>query len=143
MERKMSWYIQQLLRNSVEITSKSDINADDFNDLIIVNKKIEELHKDGIISDEEIALIKYIEDGKPIAHSKEGFGKNRISLSRDFVNLCGKVAFYAGGYFTDDGYVHYMKTKYNLDDEQVETMIEYMRSKYKNKLIRKQKKKHG
>lgn len=134
----MSWIIQSLLRNSVALKSASDINSDEFNDLMIVEQKINNLYKDGVISDEEMALIRYMEDGKPLVNSKEGFGKNRISLSKDFVNLCNKIAFYIGGYFTDEGYLIYMKTKYHLTEEQVNQMMNYMTSKYKNKLIRKQ-----
>jgi len=135
--KEMSWYTEYLLRNSLEIKSKSDIDADDFNDLLVLEGKIQELYSNGLISQEELRLIEYIEDGKPIVNSKEDFGKNRMSLARDINKLSDKIAFYIGGYFTDDGYVHYMKTKYNLQDGQVEKMIDYMKSKYKNKLIRK------
>lgn len=93
-----------------------------------------------IISRAEMDLIDYVADGKPMANSKENFGKNRISLAKDFSNLCRKIAFYVGGQFTDDGYVDYMKTKYKLTDEQVQKLYEYMNSKYKNKLMRKQNK---
>lgn len=134
----MSWIIQSLLRSSVELISQGDINNDEFNDLLIIEKKIENLYKDEIISEQEMLLLEYVKDGKPLANSKNDFGKNRISLSKDFVNLCNKIAFYVGGYFTDDGYVDYMKSKYKLSDKETEKMINYMKSKYKNKLIRKQ-----
>ena len=136
----MAWYISSLLKNRVEIRSASDIESDEFNDLIVIEKKIKELHQDGIISDQEMLLLKYVEDGKPLVNYKNGFGKNRISLARDFEKLCEKIAFYVGGYFTDDGYVDYMKTKYDLTDKDVDRMINYMKSRYKNKLLRKQKK---
>ncbi len=135
----MSWYIQTLLRNSLEIKSKSDIESDEYNDLIVIEKKYNDLYKLGIITNDDISLIEYMKDGKPLVNSKEGFGKNRMGVSKDFVNLCNKIAFYLGGYFTDDGYIHYMKTKYHLTDEQVGKMIDYMSSKYKNKIIRKTK----
>lgn len=136
----MSWYVEILLRNSLEIKSKADIESDEYNDLIFVEKRCEDLYNAKIITDSDLSLIRYMEDGKPLVKSKEDVGKNRISLAKDFVNLCNKIAFYLGGYFTDDGYVDYMKTKYRLTDEQVGKMLDYMKSKYKNKLIRKQKK---
>ncbi len=129
-----------MLKNSVEIRSKSDIESDDYNDLLVIEKKLEDLHTAGIVSDQELLLIKYVEDGKPMVNSKEDFGKNRISMANDFNNLCNKIAFYVGGYFTDEGYMDYMRTKYNLTEEEVQRGIDYMKSKYKNKLIRKQKK---
>lgn len=133
----MSWYIQQLLRNSIEIRTKADTESDEFNDLLVIETRIKSLRKDCVITDEELALIKYIEDGKPLVDSKSEFGKNRVSLSRDFVRLCDKLAFYIGGYFTEYGYVQYMKNKHNLTEHQVGLMINYMNGRYKNKLIRK------
>lgn len=133
----MSWYIQQLLRNSLEIRITADIESDQFNDLLVVEKHIDSLREDGIITEDELSLIKYIEDGKPFVNSKDDVGKNRVSLSKDFIRLCDKLAFYIGGYFTDYGYMEYMKSKYNLTDAQVGIMLEYMTSRYKNKLIRK------
>lgn len=134
----MSWIIQSLLRSSVELKSLSDINSDEFNDLMIIEKKINHLREDGLISGEEMSLLKYIEDGKPLVNSKEEFGKNRLSLAKDIEALCNKIAFYVGGYFTNDGYIHYMRNKYKLSNEETHRMIEYMKGKYKNKLIRKQ-----
>lgn len=136
----MSWIIQTLLRNSLEIRSKQDIESDEFNDLMIVESKIKSLCEDGIISDEEMELIRYIEDGKPLVGSKEVLGKNRIAIAKDIESLCNKIAFYLGGYFTDDGYIDYMQTKYELTEQQVGELVDYMRGKYKNKLIRKRRK---
>lgn len=135
----MSWLVQTLLRNSITIKGKHDIDSDEYNDLLVIESKVESLHADGLISEEEVRLIKYVEDGKPLVNSKDGYGKNRIAASKDFTDLCNKIAFYAGGYFTDDGYIHYMRNKYNLSESQGEEMLRYMKSKYKNKLIRKPK----
>ena len=133
------WYINFLLKNRLEIRTNGDIESDEFNDLVIIEKKIKSLYMADIISRAEMDLIDYVADGKPMANSKESFGKNRISLAKDFSSLCRKVAFYVGGQFTDDGYVDYMKTKYKLTEEQVQKLYDYMNSKYKNKLMRKYK----
>ncbi len=136
----MSWYVSSLLKNKLALRTESDFESDQYNDLLVIEKKIDELYKLGIISDEEIRLIEYISDGKPLVNSMSGYGKNRISSSRDVSRLCNKIAFFTGGYFTDDGYAEYMRRKYNLSDEQVVKMSQYMRSKFKHKLRRKTKK---
>lgn len=133
----MSWYVETLLRNSLEIRTRADIEADDYNDLLILESKIQSLHNEDIISDQEVLLIQYIEDGKPIINSKKDFGKNRLSLAKDINRLSDKLAFYLGGYFTDDGYINYMTIKYNLNEKQILKLESYMKSRYKNKLIRK------
>jgi hypothetical protein len=136
----VAWYIQILLRNKEEIRSRLDLESDEYNDLLVIEKKIEGLHNAGIISDKEMQLIEYIEDGKSLSNSKKKFGRNRISIARDFRHLCDKIAFYVGGQFTDEGYAEYMRTKYNLTEEQIDTLLDYMKSKYKNKLLKKAKK---
>jgi len=136
----VSWYVSSLLKNSLSIKTDSDFESDQYNDLLVIEKKIDELYKLGLISDDEIRLIEYISDGKPLVNSMDGFGKNRISSAIQFNKLCNKIAFFAGGYFTDDGYIEYMRRKYNLTDEQVNRMSQYMKSKFKHKLRRKTKK---
>jgi hypothetical protein len=140
MDTSVSWYTGFLLKNRLEIRTNGDIESDEFNDLIVIEKKIKSLYMADIISKEEMNLIDYVADGKPMANSKENYGKNRISLAKDFSSLCRKIAFYVGGQFTDDGYVDYMKNKHHLTEEQVQKLHDYMNSKYKNKLMRKQKK---
>lgn len=127
------------MKNKLTLKTESDFESDQYNDLLVIEKKIDELYNLGLISDDEISLIEYISDGKPLVKSMDGFGKNRISLGRDVLKLCNKIAFFAGGYFTDDGYIEYMRKKYNLTEEQVNKMSQYMKSKFKHKLRRKTK----
>jgi hypothetical protein len=136
----VSWYVQNLLKNKLALRTDSDFESDQYNDLLVIEKKINELYNLGLISDAEINLIEYISDGKPLVDSMNGLGKNRISSARDVSKLCNKIAFFAGGYFTDDGYIDEMRRKYKLTDEEVNKMSQYMRSKFKHKLRRKTKK---
>lgn len=133
----MSWLVQNLLRDRTKIHTSPDLESDDYNDLIVVEKRIQQLFESGILSEKEMELIEYVSDGKSLSNSKEHFGKHRISTFKQFRNLCNKIAFYLGGYFTDDGYIAYMKEKYDLSDEQVRKMIKYMTNKFKYKLMRK------
>lgn len=128
----MSWYVQDLLRNRLAIKAKADLESDQYNDLLIVEKKIDELSKSGIISNKELALIDFISDGRPM----RGFSKDKLTTIISILRLCNKIAFFTGGYFTDEGYLHELKRKYNLTDEQVEKANQYMKSKFKNKLRR-------
>ena len=57
----MSWYLEIFLKNKLEIKSKLDLESDEYNDLLVIEKKIEGLHSAGIISDQEVLLIKYVD----------------------------------------------------------------------------------
>lgn len=139
----MSWLVQSLLRNKVKIKTSPDLESDEYNDLLIIEKKVESLANEGILSEKELTLLLYISDGKSLVDSQMEFGKNRWDLAKDFSSICTKIAFYAGGYFTDEGYISYMTDKYKLNDEQIKKLEIYMKGKYKNKLIRNSKNSNG
>lgn len=133
----MSWYTQNLLKDSLRIHENPDLDSDEYNDLILLEKKIEQLHDIGIISDDELGIINYLKGGNLSSDAKKLLGKERKTVSRKINDVCNKVAFYLGSYFTDEGYVNYMKNKYNLSNEQLNIMIDYMRNKFKYRVMRK------
>lgn len=135
----MSWIVESLLRNKVSIKTKQDIEADDYNNLLIIEKKIDDLHNEGFLSDMDMYILELASDGRSLADLEEQLGKGRAAISRTFVQICDRVAYFLGGYFTDDGFLHYMKDNYRLSDEEVNKVKEHIESKYKHKLIRSQK----
>lgn len=132
----MSWIVQNLLRNRTSIKGKGDFESDEFLDLLMIEKTIEILHKGGLLTDYELSLIDFMSDGKPLKDAEVKFNRSRISISKHFIKLCNKIAFYLGGYFTDDGYLEYMRRKYKLTDSDVSRLRRFIRSKYKNKIMR-------
>jgi hypothetical protein len=131
----MSWIIQSLLNNKNYIREKNDIESDQFNDLILVEKTIEELSKKGLLSTTDLDII------AEMSGDVSGFlGKpksQRETENKKYSSICDRIAFYMGGYFTDEGYLAYMKTKHRLTEDQVETMRNYIASPFKHKIARK------
>lgn len=133
----MSWLVENLLRDKIKIRSLGDIESDEFNDLLVVEKKINDLASSGIISKNELKILDYVSDGKFMSKSRIQLGRHRTSVFRAFRKTCDKVALYLGDYFTDDGYINYMKGKHHLTDEQILKMIKYMNNRFRYKIMRK------
>lgn len=131
----MSWIVQSLLNNRVVIKEQNEIESDEYNDLLLIEKKIDSLKRDGLLSDEELETISEATGDTPGFYSKSRV--KRETLQRKFTAICDRLAFYLGGYFTDEGYLDYMRKKYRLDEEQLEVLRTYMKSVYKHKIIRK------
>lgn len=134
----MSWLVQNLLNNKVKIHSSPDLESEEYNDLLLVEKAISELVVKGNISEIDINLINNASDmgfPKPIV---EELGKTKYVLTKEYNKICERIAYYLGGYFTDDGYLDYMKRKHKLSKEQVELLRRYMKSEYRHKIMRKQ-----
>jgi hypothetical protein len=131
----MSWIIERLINDSLEI-GKGEFNPDDddYNDLFLVEAKIKELAVKGLLSSSDLDIIAYMRNGKDTSESTKG---EKWVLSKKYSEICDRIAFYIGGYFTDDGYIAYIANKYKLDTEQIETLRAFIKSQFKHKIIRK------
>lgn len=112
------------------------ITDDDFNDLILIEKAIKKLSETGLLSTRDLDLIEYVADGNSFSGAEKRFGKHRNYLVKDFQKICDRIAFYLGGYFTDDGYIHFIAKKYRLTEEQVSTLKDFIKSRFRHKILR-------
>jgi hypothetical protein len=135
----MSWYVETLLRNRESIHASTvkrvgeygnhfyvDLTGNDYNNLLILEKNIDALHKAGNISDREVHLINLVSTNKSFRELEKDDKQARHSLAKNFHRVCEKLAFILGGEFTDEGYLSYIKRKHNLDEKQLELAKEYM-----------------
>lgn len=132
----MSWIVQSLLNKRTEIKSTGDIESDDFNDLLMIEDAVTELHSKGVLTNEDLDIIKFFGDGGMQSEIKEEFDKYRTTIIRKYNAICERIAFFLGGTFTNDGYIDYMVTKYNLSEEQEKLLRDFIKSRYKNKVMR-------
>lgn len=140
----MSWIVNSIIRNIVRVKSSvdstSDVNNDEYNDVILVEGAIKNLKTLEMLSEDDIALIEFIKNGGQFSNEDNEIVGKREALSRKFNILCNRISFYMGGYFTDDGYIEYMRNKYNWTDEQTTIAKLYIKGQYRNKIIRNPKK---
>jgi hypothetical protein len=132
----MSWIVQHLLRNRDAIKSDSDI-SDNLTNLNIVEKKISDLYKAGMLSDADIQIIELVADGRPIKNLEGTIDKNRITISKVFIQICERIAYFIGGYFTDEGFLSSMKEEYKLSEDDIDKIRLFIKGKFKHQLMRK------
>lgn len=130
----MSWIVASTLNSRDEIRERADINSDEFNDLMLIEKAIESLKKQNRISDDDLYIL-----GIPDSYNKtEKLSRmERHTLSKRKAQICDRIAYYLGGYFTDDGYLDYIQKKYKFSPDQMNTLRKFIKSKNKHRIIRK------
>ena|SRR5690349_6440301 len=106
------------------------IESDEFNDLLVIEKAIDELKELGLLSPEDLKILYSIREDALTRNQK-------YALDQKLYYICERIAYYLGGYFTDDGYIHYMTHKYKLNEAQVSILKAYMKSQFKNKILSK------
>ena len=130
----MSWYIQTLLINKykikesiyIEKNGKYDLDSDIYNDLLIVERKIEELYRANLLSDFELKIINSISLETPYRKIGEELNCSVSLIRITFRQTCEKISFSIGGVFTDDGYLNYLIKKYRLTSQDAKKIDEIM-----------------
>ncbi len=130
----MSWIIQSLLNNQDLIRAEGDIDSDQFNDLMLIEKAIDKLYSEKLLTKDDMDILEFF---RTAITDKEDERPERHTVSKRYAQVCDRIGYYLGGYFTDDGYLTYMCEKYNLTDEQMEVLRHYIKSSYRHKIVRK------
>ena len=126
----MSWIVESLLNDREKIRVKADIESDEFNDLMLVEKAVNTLKQEGKLSNEELAIIDMEKPEQPLSLEKRTLRKRREAI-------CDRIAYYLGGYFTEEGYLNYIQKKYKFSEERISALREFMKSEYRHKIMRK------
>jgi hypothetical protein len=116
----MSWIVETLLLNREKIRSSHNLEDDYYNNLLILEKKVEEMVNDCAFSDIELIILHFLLN-KSIT--------NNLYKTKDFKSLCNKIAKYSGGFFTDDGYVYYIVNKHRFNHKQEKQIRKYLKSR--------------
>ncbi len=132
----MSWLVETIIRDRLRIIEKHNIESDEFNNLLIIEKKISELVKIGTIDLFELAILEYVSSQKPYSELEKLLGISRNTLAGYFKKICGRLSYSLGGIFTDEGFLEYMRVTNRLTEEQVDSMREHIASKYRHTIRR-------
>ena len=132
----MSWYCQHLLMNSEILHAQPDFEDDEYNNLLVVESKVNFLVENGLIQKQELDVLNLLTSGKRFKDIEGILNLNRVTISKVFREVCKKISFSLGGVFTDDGYINYMVEKYKLNSDEAEKLEKYIQSNLKHKIIR-------
>jgi hypothetical protein len=135
------WYVGYLLLNKEAIRFKAQEDYpndfsefDEYNDLLLVEKKLNDFINNNLITAYELNLFNlYFDYPTNIIVQKSGV-KNEDTIDKNFLGICERIGYALGGMFTDDGYSEYVKNKYKLSDEQCLEVKKYIQSALKYKL---------
>lgn len=99
----------------------------EYEDLLFVEMKLKELIDKNMITELELKVINQMIVGNSYTSAGDNLGITRGLVKDVFYRVCTKIAYYIGGEFTDEGYIEYMVNRYNLNSEQIQIMIDYMK----------------
>lgn len=132
----MSWLIQNLIINREYIKESLD---DVYKEHLLTFEGIEKrLASDNLLNKDELKLFNSFVKNRSVKKTAVELKISLPTAAKRINFVCNKLADLCGYEFTDEGYLEYMKNKYKLTNQEVNTMKKYMKSKFKYRLMRSQ-----
>lgn len=136
MEAEISWIVQRLLMETPQIKEIHDFESDDYNNLLVIEKKMASMISNKMFSEQESIIINYIREGYLFGDIESFIGVGRDTISKIFKNICERIAFSLGGEFTNDGFIREVSKKNKLSIKEQEKLAKFMDSNLKYKILR-------
>ena len=130
----MSWIVERLLIDRYRIKTTFPLDEDAWDRLIFLEKKINDLYEEELISDLEISVIAKMEENKSFSQIAQEMEMARSTVTKIFRNACNRIAFYLGGYYTDEGFLDSLQENYSLSQEEIYEVYKKINSKYRHKI---------
>ena len=125
----MSRIVEEYVRSLYIILESGDINDDMYNNALSIQILIKRLHKEGLISNEEVIIIDKIASGYSFAEVGEALKMTRKRVAKKFKKTCGILGFILGGKFTDIGFAHHVASKHLLNREATAKLNKFLTRK--------------
>ncbi len=101
----MSWIIEEYIRQMPFILEEGDINADDYNNCLLIQKCVDELQKRNLLSELEKDVLTAVYSGFNYAEISKILGINRQTVSMAFDKITDRIAYILGGEFSDAAFL--------------------------------------
>lgn len=101
----MSWVIEEYIRQMPYIMEAHDINAEDYNNCLLIQKCVQNLDKSGLLSEAEKDILSAVYMGFNYAEISKLLDVNRQTVSMVFDKITDRIAFVLGGEFSDAAFL--------------------------------------
>ena len=97
----MSRLVQEYFKNYTYIRFTTELDDDTYNNLLVIERCVEDCYKKGLISDFELSVIQNVCKGYTFSDLAEVINADRLRISNTFKNVCSRIAYILGEEFTD------------------------------------------
>lgn len=119
----MSWIIGEYIRQMPYIKERADINSDSYNNAIIIEKTLDDMLKQGTVSQQESDVIWSVSAGYSYSEIARLLGLHRLTVSQIFKQVTDRISFVLGGELTDSAFLDRIDGIEHLSDKDVSTMF--------------------
>lgn len=119
----MSWIIGQYIRELPYIIERGDINSDDFNNCLLIQRCIGNMDSKGLLSSLEKDILIGVVEGYNYTELAKILNYDDETISRIFKNLTDRIAYILGGEFTDASFIDRIESIGQLEEADIDDLF--------------------
>lgn len=121
----MSWVIEEYIRQMPYIMESHNIDADDYNNCLLIQRCVKNLEKNNLLSEIERDVLSAIFMGFNYAEISKLLNVNRQTVSMVFDRVTDRIAYVLGGEFSDASFLDRVQSlNSNLNAKNVRDIFE-------------------
>jgi hypothetical protein len=121
--------------NNNEPVTEYDFENETYQNLLLVERKIEELRDKKVITENEYKIINLIKNSIPPKNMESIMGMNKFTIYKIFSNVCERIGYILGGEFSNEGYIEKICKNRKLSEDQVQKIRNYFSKNTVEKII--------
>jgi DNA-binding CsgD family transcriptional regulator len=119
----MSWLVGTYIKNMAFILSSNRIHSDDYNNALLIQKCIENLNKQKLLSEIELTILEAVFEGYNYSEVSRILKIDRQTVSQIFDNVTDRIAYIMGDEFTDASFLDRLETIQGLESLDVSDLF--------------------
>jgi hypothetical protein len=121
----MSWVIEEYIRQMPYIMENHNIDADDYNNCLLIQRCVKRLEKENLLSELEKDVLSAIFMGFNYAEISKLLNVNRQTISMVFDKVTDRIAYVLGGEFSDASFLDRVQSlNNNINEKNVRDIFE-------------------
>lgn len=119
----MAWIIEEYVKQLPYIKERGDIESDTYNNAIMIEKVIDDMNDQNLISEFEHDILWAISAGYSYSEAARILNSHRLTISETFSKLTDRIAYILGGEFTDSALIERLRDSEVLGNQDVEELF--------------------
>ena len=121
----MSYVIGEYIKRFPYILEDADINSDEYNNVLLIQKCVSKLIENGSITDFEKMILQGVLDGYNYAELSRVLNADKQTVANTFERVTDRIAYILGGDFTDASFVNRISQFSNVPPDRVRSLIQH------------------
>jgi hypothetical protein len=131
----MSWRVTNLIRDSILLHDQADLESEDYNDLLLIEKEIKLMRQKKLFSAFEDKILNMLLESKSLNQIALACDTTATLISSKIGFITDRISYCMGNEFTDAGYIENLAERYNLTPQEVESGLAYMHGRFSGKIL--------